>query len=264
MGKAPATQFYWNEWARDLEEHPLEIEGAWMRICGKLWYSKEVRGKLTLRLSQWANVLRVDNSNTYRILSYLCTENVGDFPCSVTDDPDGKVTVICRRMYREETAKINNALRQQRYKQRRKGNAVDNSNGNGKVTPPSSSSPSSSEEDKEPEEPLSRPDQNSIVKEISSTVDKLKPLYPRFNAFSFIGANRKAHPEAMLHVLKSLIRASEAGTEVGEPFAYARAALKIEEGKYNSRDHERRSQDFKKPGVMSLSEILAQAQRGTQ
>lgn len=117
--------------------------------------------------------------------------------------------------------------------------------------------------EEEPPAPPAAPVDNSngIVKEISETVDKLKPLYPRFNAFSFIGSNRKSHPEAMLHVLKSLIRASEAGTEVGEPFAYARAALKIEEGKYNSRDHERRSQDFKKPGVMSLSDILAQAQR---
>jgi len=28
MGKNPAFQFYPNDWARDLEEHTLEIEGA--------------------------------------------------------------------------------------------------------------------------------------------------------------------------------------------------------------------------------------------
>ena len=243
MSKAPATQFYWNEWARDLEEHPLEIEGAWMRICGKLWYSKEVRGKLTLRLSQWANVLRVDNSNAHRILSYLCTENVGDFPSSVTDEPNGKVTVICRRMYREETAKINNALRQQRYKAKRKGNAVDNSNGNGKVTPPSSSSPSSSEEEKN-KEPLPIPSKEEIQESSEPKIDEHienvcarlyeEKIFPEVHAFKNQALKAGKNHRSILHTLSRCHL-----SKPKDPWAYCKRIIELESMNYNARDHEK-------------------------
>ena len=51
MGKAPAFQLYVMDWARDLEEHPLEIEGAWIRICCKLHWTG---GELTKSCEQWA------------------------------------------------------------------------------------------------------------------------------------------------------------------------------------------------------------------
>ena len=107
------------------------------------------------------------------------------------------------------------------------------------------------EKNKEQQTPAAAPVDNSngIVKDIAETVDKLKPLYPRFNSVTFIGSNRKANPKAMLHTLQSLIRAHEAGTDVGDPYAYARATLRIEEGKYNAKDHEAQAAEYKiKPG----------------
>lgn len=241
MGKNPAAQFYWNEWARDLEEHPLEIEGAWVRICGKLWYSKECRGKLTLTLDQWSRVLRVGNADGYRILTYLCTENVGDFPSSVTDDPNGKVTVICRRMYREETAKINNALRQQRYKERRKGNAVDNSNGNGKVTTPSSPSPSSSLKEKNKKAPLPTKEEiqessdPKVLEDIETVTRQLydEKVFPEVNAFKNKMLKGK-NPRAVLHTLSRCYLAKPE-----DPWAYCKKIIELEHLNYNERDHQK-------------------------
>jgi len=135
--KAPATQLYFYDLVRDLEEHPLEITGAWILILAKLWYEPE-RGKSTKTIEQWSKILRIDAQNTKRILDYIKREKIGD----VTErngkvtERNGKVTVVNRRMYREYKAKVGNKLRQQRFRGKRQSNA--------KVTRPSSSSSSSS------------------------------------------------------------------------------------------------------------------------
>ena len=82
MGKNPAFQFYPSDWVRDLEEHPLEIEGAWIRICCKLWWS-ETRGSLTKNIDQWAKILRSYQQDAERILNYIGNERIGDV---ITDD----------------------------------------------------------------------------------------------------------------------------------------------------------------------------------
>lgn len=123
-GKNPAFSFYPNDWARDLEEHPLEIEGAWIRIVCKLWWS-ETKGKLTRTIYQWARILRESEEDTIRILKYLNDEKIADVTnCSKN------VTVVSRKMNREYNAKYNNKLRQRKFK----GNARSND----KITPPSS------------------------------------------------------------------------------------------------------------------------------
>jgi len=131
MGKAPAFQFYPMDWMRDLEEHPLEIEGAWIRIICKLWWSED-RGSLSKTYEQWSRILRVSIEETKRIISYLSDEKICDI--SVTDN--GKVTVMSRRMMREERERTQAALRQRR-KRERDANHAD-------VTIASSSSSSSS------------------------------------------------------------------------------------------------------------------------
>jgi len=243
MGKAPAAQFYWNEWSRDLEEHPLEIEGAWMRICAKLWYSKEVRGKLTLTLDQWARVLRVDNSNAFRILSYLCHENVGDFPGSVTDKSNGLITIICRRMYREEKARIDNALRQQRLRDRRKSNGGITDKSNGNITPPSSSSPSSSkeEEEKEPRKNLSKEFiQEAAEPAIEETLEEVcqklytEKIFPEVYAFKTQAVKHKKNPRSILHTLSRCYLARP-----DDPWAYCKKIIDLENLNYNERDYQK-------------------------
>ena len=133
MGKAPAFQLYVMDWSRDLEEHPLEIEGAWIRICCKLHWTG---GELTKSYEQWARILRVDLDKTNEILTYLEREGI----CNTVTDGNGKVTVISRRMKREYKTKENGALRQAKYRASQKSNKT--------ITPPSSSSSSSSKKKK--------------------------------------------------------------------------------------------------------------------
>lgn len=125
MGKAPAFQFYPNDWTRDLEEHPLEIEGAWIRICCKLWWS-ETRGKLTRTVEQWAKILRVEEDKAVEILEYIQKQKIGNIP--ETFDPIGVtgnelVTVVSRRMVKDEKERSSTKLRVQRYRERQASNA---------------------------------------------------------------------------------------------------------------------------------------------
>lgn len=96
MSKAPAFQFYPNDWSRDLEEHPLEIEGAWIRICCKLWWS-ETRGTMTKTLDQWARILREKNKKTEKILQYFFKNGIADG--SYLDNQN--IIITSRRMVRD-------------------------------------------------------------------------------------------------------------------------------------------------------------------
>jgi hypothetical protein len=94
MGKNPAFQFYPSDWQRDLDDHPLEIEGAWIRICGRLFWTG---GKSTKNLEEWARILRKNSKKTLEILLYLQTKNIGDLVIQ-----NNEITITCRRMVRDE------------------------------------------------------------------------------------------------------------------------------------------------------------------
>ena len=113
MGKNPAFQFYPNDWSRDLEEHPLEIEGAWIRLCCKLWWS-DTRGKMTRTMTQWARILRESESDTDRILDYLEKQKIGD----INRNGNGDVTVMSRRMLKDEKEKELTRLRVQKHREK--------------------------------------------------------------------------------------------------------------------------------------------------
>jgi hypothetical protein len=119
MGKNPAFQFYPGDWQRDLGEHPLEIEGAWIRICCRLWWS-ETPGRLTREISQWAKVLNCHGNKARFIINYLSEHRIAEVDFSSKssrflldfssirprndrekeDDP-GLITITSRRMVRD-------------------------------------------------------------------------------------------------------------------------------------------------------------------
>jgi hypothetical protein len=107
MGKVPAFLFYPNDWMRDLEEHPLEIEGAWIRICCKLWWS-EKKGVVTRDIHQRSKILRSSEDETKRIFEYIKLWKIGE----ILTDGNGTVTVKSRRMVRDEKDREMNMLRQ--------------------------------------------------------------------------------------------------------------------------------------------------------
>jgi len=114
-GKAPAFQFYVMDWMRDLEEYPLEIEGAWIRIICKLWFSDK-RGSLTRTADQWGRILRIPEEEAVRIITKLKDEKIGDVTfCH--GQCNGDITVECRRMLRTERSKEGNRIRQKRHRE---------------------------------------------------------------------------------------------------------------------------------------------------
>lgn len=120
-GKLPWFPFYPNDWARDLEEHPLEIEGAWIRICTKLWWEVS-RGQGKKTLTQWAKILRVPNAKALSILRYIKAEKIGNISMDLTK-PNSIITVVSRRMEKDEKARSDNARRQRELYKRRHPNA---------------------------------------------------------------------------------------------------------------------------------------------
>lgn len=102
MGKNPAFQFYPSDWTRDLDDQDLEIEGAWIRICCRLWWSDE-RGKATKSLKDWSHILRTHPNKTGVILKTLLTKKICDG--SYLDNQN--ITIISRRMVKDyEISKI--------------------------------------------------------------------------------------------------------------------------------------------------------------
>ena len=114
MGKLPAFLFYPNDWSRDLEEHPLEIEGAWIRITCKLFYS-ETRGRFAKTLPQIAKILGNRGEKTIRILKYLQSENIANIPTDLSRiDNKGLITIESRRMVSDENKREKDRKRQKK------------------------------------------------------------------------------------------------------------------------------------------------------
>ena len=95
MGKNPAFQFYPSDWTRDLDDQDIEVEGAWIRIICRLWWS-EKRGEATKPLKEWARILRKTEQKTIKIFQILIEKHIADG--SILDNQN--VTIISRRMKR--------------------------------------------------------------------------------------------------------------------------------------------------------------------
>jgi hypothetical protein len=112
-------KFYPGDWSRDLEEHPAEIEGYWIRLVCKLSWEPD-RGRATKTLEQWARILRVTNlDEARRVIQYLKDSGIAD----VDGEPilDGaKITICSRRMVRDQAELLSNNKRQADYKRRQK------------------------------------------------------------------------------------------------------------------------------------------------
>jgi hypothetical protein len=124
MGKNPAYLFYPGDWQRDLDDHDIEIEGAWQRFCCRMWWAPQ-RGRLTLRPERWAVILNKDIDTTNRIIDYLLNEKIA----SGQREANGYVTLWSRRMMQDEKDREHNRLRQRRFRGKEGPNA--------EVTPPS-------------------------------------------------------------------------------------------------------------------------------
>lgn len=127
MGKLPYMQFYPADWLQDTLPLSLAAKGAWINILCALW-SAQNRGTHTLPLVGWARQIGASVEQTKAVISELVDMSVCDCPShqnvsSVTEHNE-KITLVCRRMAREEKARESNASRQKKFR-------------NKSVTPPS-------------------------------------------------------------------------------------------------------------------------------
>jgi hypothetical protein len=166
MGKNPSFPFYPSDWTRDLDDQDLEVEGAWIRICCRLWWTHP-RGVATKNLKEWSKILRTHPNKTKTILTTLLKNGICDGgssekpPPSIFEIPpqnppteninffsdldNQNITIINRRMKRyDEICKIRQEVG------KKGGNPIlkkteknlDNQNINQKSLPSSSSSSS--------------------------------------------------------------------------------------------------------------------------
>jgi len=117
MGKLPFMQFYPADWLRDTRILSLEARGAWIDLLCAMWEAPE-RGKLTWTKTQFENFIgySTDKEGATEIWNELMDSGVGDM--KVTLDDNG-VTLICRRIVKEEKERSQHVNRQQRYRGRK-------------------------------------------------------------------------------------------------------------------------------------------------
>jgi hypothetical protein len=123
-------KFYPGDWSRDLEEHPPEIEGYWIRICCKLSWEPD-RGQAVKSVEQWARVMRViDLEEARRVIAYLRDAGIAD----ISGDPwnaGEPIAIVSRRMVRDERERRGNATRQDRHRKKVAARSGDNASGEG-------------------------------------------------------------------------------------------------------------------------------------
>ena len=245
--KAPAFQFYVMDWSTDLDDHPLEIEGAWIRICCKLWRA-ENRGELIKSVVQWSRILRIDIQKTKEILNYISNEKIGDVtPRNVLEiENNTKITVKSRRMVRERIDRENNRLRQARWRGKKK----DNGKRNERITPPTSTSSSTSPSSSTGQGPVKNLNRgvylNGIVKKMQ-TLDEIqikKPGNKKINIWAWVNSSVASggHPKAIDYSLEHLIL--KWGT-VKDPWPYITAIFQMQNGNFWEQEHIYQSTEFK-------------------
>ena len=108
---------------RDMTPHSLEIRGAWITIIDHIW-NCQPRGEATYSIIQWARILGISEEDSNRIINYIKTEKIAE--CNASSN--GNVTLMSRRIKREEKDRENIRIRVQRYR--------DKTDCNANVTPP--------------------------------------------------------------------------------------------------------------------------------
>jgi uncharacterized protein YdaU (DUF1376 family) len=132
--KLPAFQFYPGDWVQDTRILSLQARGAWIDLLCVMWRSPE-RGNLTLTYVDYSRIFGTSVDQTKAAISELVEKKI----CDAVTNGNGTVTLINRRMAREEKERESTRYRVHKFR-----NKECNAGSNANVTPPSSSSSSSS------------------------------------------------------------------------------------------------------------------------
>lgn len=111
MAKLPYMQFYPADYLLDTQPLSPAARGIWMDVICLLWRS-ETRGSLTMTMEQWARVLRCDVTVLVTLFEELRTYKI----CECVTKRHGDVTLLSRRMSREEKSRHSDTLRQRTHR----------------------------------------------------------------------------------------------------------------------------------------------------
>src|SRR5574343_943099 len=170
VGKDPAFQFYPSDWTRDLDDQDLEIEGAWIRICCRLWWS-DTPGRATKSLREWSYVLRTHPNKTGVLLKTLLRKGIatGEF----LDNQN--ITIISRRMVHDnEISQIRRAsgIKGGNPALTKTREVLDNQTVNQKPTPSSSSSTTDKQKKEIIKKEKSAPPPKQVYREVVLLTDQ--------------------------------------------------------------------------------------------
>lgn len=248
MSKNPAFQFYPGDWTRDLDDQDLEIEGAWIRICCRLWWSPK-KGEARKNLTEWSYILRTHPNKTKVILKTLLGKGIatGEY----LDNQN--ITIISRRMVRDyeisqirrEVGKLGGNPGLMKIKEN-----LDNLNLSKTTGLQSSSSSSvknitSKEEQaaisftlpsKEEIQESSDPRIEEYIKQVCVRLYEEK-IFPEVHAFKNKMLKGKKNGRGILHVLTRCYL-----SRPDDPWAYCQSVISKEDGNYNERDYRKTAQ----------------------
>jgi uncharacterized phage protein (TIGR02220 family) len=111
MAKLPYMQFYPADYQADMRRLSLASQGAWMQILCVLWRAPK-RGQVTLTLNEWAKEVGCLESELSLYFTDLKHHNI----CTYRDESDGKITIISRRIVRDERNRKAAAKRQKKHR----------------------------------------------------------------------------------------------------------------------------------------------------
>ena len=141
MGKQPAFQFYPGDWRRDTEVQmaSLATRGVWIEMLCCMWYAKE-RGKLQGTPESLSRLIGCTTDELILAIKEIEELKIGTVTrnANVTKR-NNEITVINRRMYRDEQNRINNLKRQQKFRERKQQGKDEKQKSNAPVTTPSAS-----------------------------------------------------------------------------------------------------------------------------
>lgn len=108
MAKLPYMQFFPSDYSRDTRCLSLAARGVWMDVLCTLWNAPK-RGQKTLTLEGWAGEIGKPEPEVSALLLDLESNGIGKF----IHETDGKLTIISRRMIRDERERKGAAKRKQ-------------------------------------------------------------------------------------------------------------------------------------------------------
>jgi uncharacterized protein YdaU (DUF1376 family) len=119
MAKLPWMKFFPADYLLDTQLLTSSTRGVWMDIICHLWRAP-TRGSLTLSVEQWSILLRVDEAELSRTFVELQRNGI----CNIVTGVDRNVTVLSRRLVKEENTRNGAAKRMRAYRDRRNSYAA--------------------------------------------------------------------------------------------------------------------------------------------